>query len=586
MLLLLAKHLILTGLPLAAAILFAARMGVRQLPVLLAIGLAASGAIGLLGFWSYYGTRELGEAFSYFVLFGSVLLAGWSLYGGHLDRALLRQVGTPLLLWALGSAFLLFLGFVHGGAGEPLLMSMSRFSHMLPGDNYLPLFFAEWFFHNGHHGVPPDYASWLASDRPPLQVGYALSQRPFGWRADQLDYQVLGVMLQQLWIVGLWALLIAARVSRVTRALIMGAVLVSSLAIVNGFFVWPKMLPAAMLLAAAALVMTPLWDRLRHNLWAAALVAVLCGLAMLGHGSSVFGIIPLAVVAVYRGLPSWRWVGVGLAVGLVLMGSWSAYQKYGDPPGNRLTKWTLAGVDEIDDRGVTEALLDSYGEAGVDGTLHNKAQNFVTMSGGAPVVNALHDAIASGDPSTIARAFRSVNFFNLLPSMGLLLLAPFVMAAARLRGRRNPFEWNLALNCFVVFVLGAVIWGLLVFGNANDRTLLHISSYLLPLLGIAGAIAGLRATFPRFAICYVAVASALSLALYAPALDPLPGSVYSPLAAVVAALALVAFVAVTLLPEGWGGGATAALTTPSGVESDRETAAPQPRRPAHGPAKI
>ena len=46
------------------------------------------------------------------------------------------------------------------------------------------------------------------------------------------------------------------------------------------------------------------------------------------------------------------------------MAPWSAYQKYGDPPGNRLTKWTLAGVVEVDDRGTAEAIFDSYGEAG------------------------------------------------------------------------------------------------------------------------------------------------------------------------------------------------------------------------------
>ena len=120
-------------------------------------------------------------------------------------------------------------------------------------------------------------------------------------------------------------------------------VVVSDLAIVNGFFVWPKLLPAAMLLAAAALVMTPLWDELRRSLWAAALVAALCGVAMLGHGGSAFGIVPLARVAAYRGLPSRRWIGVGLAVGIVLMAPWSAFQKYADPPGNRVVKWTLAG---------------------------------------------------------------------------------------------------------------------------------------------------------------------------------------------------------------------------------------------------
>ncbi len=549
LLLLLLKHLALTGLPLAAAMLFAARLGVRQVPVLLAIGLAASGVLGLLGFWSYYGNRTIGESFSYFALIGSIALAAWSLYGGRIEHSLLRRLATPLLLWALGTAFLLFLGFVHGGATEPLVTAMSRFSHLLPGDNYLPLYFAEYFFEHGHHGTPPDYASFLSSDRPPLQIGYALSQHSFGWDRSQLDYQVLGVMLQQLWIVGLWALLLAARVGRITRALAMVAVLVSDLAIVNGFFVWPKMLPAAMLLAVAALVMTPLWPRLRHNLWAAALVATLCALAMLGHGSSVFGVIPLALVAIYRGLPSWRWLGVAAAVGIVLMGSWSAYQKYADPPGDRLTKWTLAGVAEIDDRGATEAILDAYGEAGFGGALHNKAENFATMSGGTMTTIAVETAVENGDLGEIARTLRLVSFFYLLPAMGLLLLAPFVMTGGRLRRRFESAEWSFALTSFVVFGIGAVFWGLVVFGNGIDRTLLHICSYLLPILGIAGAVAGLRAVLPRFALYYVGVASMFSLALYVPSLDPPAGSSYSAVGAVATALALAGFVAVALLSD-------------------------------------
>ena len=193
----------------------------------------------------------------------------------------------------LGSVFLVFLGFMHGGINAPVGMASTRFSGQLPDDNDIPQFFAEWFFIHGHHGPPPIYPpDWLASDRPPLQVGYVLSQRAFGWDHNGLNYQVLGVVLQQLWIVGLWALLVAARVGRVTRALAMLTVLVSDVAIVNGFFVWPKMLPTAMLLAAAALILTPLWSELRKRLLGAALIAALFALAMLGHGSSVFAILP------------------------------------------------------------------------------------------------------------------------------------------------------------------------------------------------------------------------------------------------------------------------------------------------------
>jgi hypothetical protein len=587
LLLLLVVRLLLTGLPLAAAILLAAQQGVRRVPVLLAIGLAASGAVGLLGFWSYYADPVVGEAFSYLVLFGSILLVVWSLYGGHLDGALLRRAGTPLALWALGSAFLLFLGFAHGGADAPLATASTRFSHQLPADNVIPSFFADWFFGHGHHGMPPILwpsgagpdssqaipAEWLASDRPPLQVGYVLSQRAFGWDARGLNYQVLGVVLQQLWIVGLWALLLAARVSRLTRGLAMVAVLLSDLAIVNGFFIWPKLLPAAMLLAVAALVMTPLWPELRRRLWAAALIAVLCALAMLGHGSSVFGIVPLAAVAAYRALPSWRWVATALAVGIATMAPWFAFQRYDSPPGNRLAKWTLAGVARIDDRSTSEAIVDAYGEAGVGGAFDNKVDNFETMGGGSEAFDTLRNAFRTGSLSEIVRALRVVLFFYLLPSMGLLLLAPVAMGVAWRRRRRNPAEWSFALACFAAFAIGAVVWGLLIFGGENDRTVVHIGSYLLPLLGMSGAVAGLRAAFPRLAVYLVGAAALLSLAVYAPALDPPPGSAYSLLAVAMAAASLLGFGAVAL----WNGGARLSPATRRSLpESDRQEAAQAP----------
>ncbi|MDQ3724837.1 MAG: hypothetical protein M3335_02920, partial [Actinomycetota bacterium] len=227
LLLLLAAHLVMTALPGMAATLLAARNGVRGVPVLLAIGLAATGAVAMLAFWAYYLDQTAGQTFSYLVLFGSVLLIATSLRGGGLDRGLLRQLATPLALWALGSAFLVYLGFLHGGAEKPIEMASIRFSGQLPTDNDLPHFFGEWFYANGYRGDPVYPVDWLASDRPPLQIGYLLAQRPFAFFGEGLNYQVLGVVLQQLWIVGLWALLLAARVGRQTRALTLVAVLLS-----------------------------------------------------------------------------------------------------------------------------------------------------------------------------------------------------------------------------------------------------------------------------------------------------------------------------------------------------------------------
>lgn len=544
-------HLVLTALPGVAAALLAARLGVRSVPVLLAIGMAATGVVAMLAFWLYFADPLIGESFSYLAILGPAALAGWLLYERQLPRDLLRGLATPLGLWALGSLFLVFFGFIHGGAENPLGTAATRFIGPLPSDNDIPSFFANWYFEHGHESPVPVFpGEWLSSDRPPLQVGYVLAQRPIVWDATGDHYQVLGVILQQLWIVGLWALLLAARVGRLTRALVMIAVLVSDVALLNGFFVWPKMLPAAMLLAAAALAMTSLWDELRKSLWAAALVAALCGLAMMGHGSSIFGIVPLALIAAWRGLPSWRWIGVAVLVGLFLFQApWSAYQKYHDPPGNRLVKYMLAGVPEIDDRGTLETIVDSYEEAGVGGTLHNKGQNFVTMFGGEPMTSTFEragDYIGEGDWDAGLEQIRTVLFFDLFPSLGLLLLAPLAMIAAHRRRREHPEEWNFALLCFAVLVVGAIAWGLLLFGNGAGRTVMHAGSYALPIFGFCACVAGLRASFPRFATWYVAISAALMLAIYTPATQPLPGTSYSATAILLAIVGLAGFVALSL----------------------------------------
>ncbi len=543
----------------------------RSVPILLAIALAASGGLAMLSFWAYYADPVVGESLSYFALFGSVALLAWALYGGRLDSSLLRQLATPLVLWVLGSAFLVFLGFFHGGESESIGLATTRFSGQLPSDNAIPYFFAGWFFENGHHGDVPEFTDqWLSSDRPPLQIGYVMLQRPFGWGNPELHYQVLGVVLQQLWIVGLWALLVAARVGRVTRALAMVTVLVSGLAIVNGFYVWPKLLPAAMLLAAAALVVTPLWESVRRSLWGAGLVAALLGVAMMGHGSSVFGVLPLVLIAAFRGLPSWRWLATAILVGIAVVVPWSTYQSYGDPPGNRLTKWMLAGVTEIDDRGTWETIRDSYGEAGLGGAIHNKAENFVVIAGGGPVWEVVKDSVeatASGDLQLGMEGVRFISFLYLLPSMGLLLLAPFAMAVARLRGPPGGAEWRFALTCLAIFAIGALGLGLVLFGDEPSRAAIHVGSYLIPIAGICGAVAGLRASFPRFALYYVGAWATLSLALYVPAFDPGRGSSYSVLAGLVAAASLAGFGLLALREEETG-------------DVDQTTAARQAEKPS------
>ena len=539
-------HLILIGAPGIAATLYAVRRGVKDVPLLLGIGLVGSGATAMVAFFAYYADSLVGQTWDFFLFFGSVLLIVWCWREG-LDRGVLRQLRTPLLLWIAGSFFVVFLGFLHGGTDNAVTMSSFRFSSQLPSDNDMPRYFAEQFAEHGHSRPLPVYpGGWLSSDRPPLQIGYVLAARGFVNSPQGLHYEILAVIVQALWIVAMWAVLLAARLRPRTRAMAIVAAMVSDVALVHGFFVWPKLIAAAFVLAAFAILISPAWEQNRRDPRVAALVGALLALAMLSHGSSIFGVIPLVLLAFWRGLPSWRWLGAAIVGGLVLMGPWMAYQHYADPPGNRLIKWQLGGDIEIDSKGTLEAIEDGYSEVGFDGAVDLKEENFGEMIGwprGKQEYEAAIDALDEGKPGIAAAKVRGLRFFSLLPFLGILLIAPLAMIVARLRRiERDRAEWRFALVCFAFFVIACVCWGLLLFGTPESRTTIHVGSLAVPLLGLVGCVAGLRSCFPRLATWIVGLNVVMVLLLYTPSLEPDPGTSYSPIAAVLAFASLGAFV--------------------------------------------
>lgn len=542
----LVEHLVLTALPMALAVCLGMRAGLRSVPLLLALALAASGVAAMLAFWAYYADPTIGQAVAFLIVLGSIQGIVMT-RPDRFDRDLLRQLAVPVALWALASAFVLYLGFLHGGSDQPLAMATTRFSHPLPTDNEIPRFFADWYFDHGHDGPPPPFADWLSSDRPPLQSGYALAQRPFGWDGAGLHYQVLGVVLQQLWILGMWALLCAARIRPLARSLAIFALTVSDVAILHGFFVWPKLIATAFVLGALGMVLSKDWEELRRSPYAAALFAALCALAMLAHGASAFGLIPLLVFAAARGLPSLRWLGIAVLVGAVLLAPWSAYQRFADPPGDRLLKWQLGGSLAIDDRGAVETIVDGYRAAGIDGTLANKWGNVTRIVGQEDAEDAVREAsdeIGEGHFGRAVVALRLPRFFDLLPLLGLLLIGPIAMAVARAQGRPSGREWRFALACFAFCGLACALWALLMFGEPDSSTLLHVGTLTVPLLAICACVIGAYAVYPRLAVGLVTANALLVLALYVPALSPPPGTSYSVLAALLAAASLAGFATV------------------------------------------
>ena len=207
-----------------------------------------------------------------------------------------------------------------------------------------------------------------------------------------------------------------------------------------------------MLLAAAALVLTPLWGELRRSLWGGGA----------GRGAARPGDDGPRRPA-SSGSSRWPWsppsagcrAGAGSASRslrrVVVMAPWSAYQKYGDPPGNRLTKWMLAGDAEIDDRGIAETIIDAYGEAGFGGTLHNKGRELRRRSSAAGRCADQRQARPSKRSATVdprrsaADPLRSSSS-TCCPRWACCWPGPWRWRSAAPPRRRDPDEWSFALD--------------------------------------------------------------------------------------------------------------------------------------------
>jgi hypothetical protein len=548
----LVQELALLALPLVAATMCAAWLGLRSLVLLVGVALAASGASAMLILWAFFATPEVGKTLTFLIELGSVASIV-VLIRNPAARAPLREMATPFALWILASVFITFLGFLHGTNGMPLELAGHRFSGTLPNDNALPAVFADWFYLHGHHGVSPPFGDWISSDRPPLQTGYVLAVRPFGWDEPGNHYTLLGIGLQMLWIPGMWALLRAANLGPRLRSLILIGAMFSDVTIIHGFFVWPKLLGAAFLLAAAAMVFSPEWKSLVRDPRAAVLFAALCTLGMLSHGSSAFLLIPLLIFAFWRALPNWRWIAGAAATALLLYVPWSAYQHYKDPPGTRLEKWQLGGDDEINEKGVVPTIVHGYREEGLGGTISNKWTNIQAIVGVGEVravVDGTSGHEGTGSLRHTVEDLRFVRFFGLLPFLGFLLLGPLALAirAAVDRGGGRGPEWRFAQRAGSLTLAATLFWALLMFGNEISEAVMHQGCLAVPLIAVAVCIAAAYAVDSRFALGLVAFNVIFVLALYVPSLVPPPETSYSAFAGLVAAIAFVVFLWIAWRP--------------------------------------
>ena len=457
-----------------------------------------------------------------------------------------RSVAVPFVLTVLYAAMILGLGFMYGGYSTATNTAAGRFSWLLPVDNTLPYRFASHIEQFGHSVPVPHVGDWLSSDRPPLQSAIMLTQ--VLWHkegaAALLDYQVLGTLLQSMWVLGLWALIHALVVRRATVALCIASAAGCGVIMLNTFFVWPKLLAATFALASAALILTGDSRRSTLRLTGA---AVLASLAYLSHGGTMFVLVPLAVVALVRALRGRHWWATLACAGLsttALVLPWIWYQRVVDPPGDRLLNQMLAGINGIDPRSPVTAITDQYRAVGWSGAAANKLQNLEQLFMN-PLGPTLTDRTSQGISyfQAVISVIREQYFYSLLPAAGLLLILAFGWVRPRLAYRG---DLRAATILILVGTACSLFWCLAMFGPRTTYT--RQGTFTLVLLLTSALTCAGAARSIRWTTVVVAASAVISLVVYVPQfpIGSLPWTLHPQVSAFalgIFALGLVAFVA-------------------------------------------
>ena len=408
----------------------------------LSSAIAVIGAAGFIVFWATWAFGE-GGRWATAVPFCCAFLALALTASPKIETVI------PIVIAAVASCCLY--AFVQGNSdAPPLIVAGDFWTHSLPGDNGLPFIFAENIRNRVTGNLVP---GWQSSDRPPLLSGLTLMAPLSLWRFDHYSYQAAAVAFQGFASLGVWSLVRSFSSARAST-LCMIAAIFTPLYFVNSVFVWPKLLATSFLLCAIGLY----FYGERRSAIGGVLVGTLCALAMLSHGVSAFVLIAMALSAVFLWLlPSPRYAASALAVALVLYTPWVIYQQKIDPPGDRLTKWHLAGVQNVDPRSTTQAIKDEYAKLSWSEIIDRRIGNAkrMTLYFQATLSNTMSAALDSDNAATILKQVRVFQFFGVMASIGIFGSIFFVVWIGLFFGPSRPLA--------AVIVLSLLAWWAFLF---------------------------------------------------------------------------------------------------------------------------
>jgi len=513
----------LPGITLTAFAIWFGIRGTLKLGLILLAGIAIP---GYLLFWLYLGAPKTSYALSVALpyILGACLLFLLIRFTPA-QRQRLIPLFTPAALTFFAALGVLSLGFLYGGKTNPMETAQTRFSHTLPADNVMPLLLADGL----HHGIVPRPLSgdWLSSDRPPLQTAMILALEPVV-KDSPMDYEIASVILQCLWVFAFWLLLRAFRISQLTTALVMVTIYLTGFALVNSFYVWPKLLAAAYTLAFAIPILALRRGKFRRRSWLLRILsAFLFACGLLSHGGTLFSVLGIGLFMLAGlSLSVIRESCLVCLIALVFYVPWIGYQKLIDPPGDRLLKWHLAGMEQPSNIPALEAIRAAYQEQKFSDWKWAKETNMWAVFG-----YEREFVKQFGFSAKALRELRAMQFFYLVPSTGFVSLG----AIGLLFWRKNK-ELRAARRLFTCFVLSAVVTILMLFEQSAST--IQSTSYTMVLMAMSSCILALRGTLPRVAVVVCVAQCIWSWTVYEPDLRTLTIPSFQPVRMIGGMLAL------------------------------------------------
>jgi hypothetical protein len=187
-------------------------------------------------------------------------------------------------------------------------------------------------------------------------------------------------------------------------------------------------------------------------------------------------------------------LGGALLVCALLLAPWLAYQRVIAPPGNRLLKWHLAGVVDVDQRSFRQAMVDQYTQPSLREILANKTSNIRELVNPQRFLADVVPLLGSDD--SIDRV-RQREFGSLGNAVSISMVGVTMGLVGWLVRRRRSRELVVGLLGIAAGSAATLLWCLALYGP--KATLPHQGSLAVPVV-LIGSSALLAASAHRWAL--------------------------------------------------------------------------------------